>query len=178
VGNVTEGLSDAKTRDSTIVAVLKDRQNLIRELIKILEDPAAKDTTKVVAVYLLGEYRSVEASDAILDNIGVRIPGRMGTIPKYGWPTGGALQKIACPENDECPVVSKILSKLEIVEAEDINGSLSYALWRIKGADGSVKLLTNRLSITKDEKVRGRLKRALGFVTRIEKETKQSEGHR
>jgi len=146
--------------------LLKAETFLIKDLIAITAK--GNDTARIAAAYLLGELRANEATDVLLDNIGLTYTPPFGRMPKYGYvPCSVALMKIGGSTLGASTVVTKIIERIKGEEKDQVLDYLSYTLFLIAG-DESRDILKKTLIGEKNPATIERVKKSLSNISKYE----------
>jgi HEAT repeat protein len=147
------------TRNRAVNAILRDRQSVIEQLIPLIDPANAEkypDETRVVAAYLLGELRAVEAVP-VLSQVIADPPGPRYVIDgsRYDYPVTTALVKIGRP------AVPAMIKNLETSDDRAVRGiSLGVLSQILGGKRGLLALLTKLIEQSDDKDVTRRLRAA------------------
>jgi hypothetical protein len=141
---------------------MADRSQLAASLLAILADVKSPNLNRCVAAYYLGEMRSTNAMDLLLNHITLRLD--MTRIPEKGWvkasflesPATDALIKIG---SSAIPAVIRNLAESDDAKVRELSLAVLY---RIEGDKDVVQLrLQKALAAEKDSQKQARLQAAL-----------------
>lgn len=138
------------------------RQEIIRGLISILNDPQSKNSSKRSAAYYLGELRAAEAADDLATNITLNANSPVtGTLYEMEaeW-NGAAAESALCKIG--APAIPALIRNLSTNDDQKVRLASLWVLCRIEGDKDIVQLrLQKALKAEKDPQKTARLQGAL-----------------